>query len=333
MKELVRCSAARDDFRQWLDTGKAPITACRGKKADMMFLKLKKGPSVDYLYQIPLGQDNAISWDNSLTFCGVYDVERQTLYLTGDAGHFLMSGGFIAEVGSSVIKIIGSRINQRVEDIIANDRNNLPVQEVRNIWELRNLQYYREYGAKEEAIRQFLSGKEPACQFRSGYEWKELSEAAFMAYLQDPEGFIQREAEQYIKTHQEEILVHFLEDDALLAEYQALIEDAGNPVHRMKAITEAVKASGAKTVTVTVQKDGQELTFKAAASSLTGHRTYYSSYDIPAPDRREFERLFGRCLNYTAEDITRISYGRNTIYEAPPAPSEEQELGGMSLGF
>ena len=114
------------------------------------------------------------------------------------------------------------------------------------------------------------------------------------------------------------------------------MQDTENPIHRMKAITEALKASGAKTVTVTVEKDGMELTFKTAANSLTGHRNYYSTYDIPAQDRREFERLFGRSANYSAEDIIRITYGKKTLYEAPPIQAEDMaeriEMGGMQLG-
>ena len=111
--------------------------------------------------------------------------------------------------------------------------------------------------------------------------------------------------------------------------------DAGNPIHRMKAITDAVKGCSANTVTVTVQKDGQELTFKTAADSLTGHRSYYSTSDIPATDRREFERLFGRYADYNAEDVVRITYGRNTIYEATPVQSEDMAedvgMGGMNF--
>ena len=78
----------------------------------------------------------------------------------------------------------------------------------------------------------------------------------------------------------------------------------------MKAIADAVKDSGAKTVTVTIQKDGAELTFKAAADSLTGRRGYYSTYYLPAQDRREFERVFGRNANYNAEEIMKITYGK-----------------------
>ncbi len=44
-----------------------------------------------------------------------------------------------------------------------------------------------------------------------------------MAWLQDPEGFIQTEADQYIKVNQEKFLLQFLKNDALLKEYQTLL--------------------------------------------------------------------------------------------------------------
>ena len=61
--------------------------------------------------------------------------------------------------------------------------------------------------------------------------------------ISDPELFVQTEAEQHIKNNQEKFLLQFLKNDALLAEYQALMQDTGNPIHRMKAITDAVKGS------------------------------------------------------------------------------------------
>lgn len=161
----------------------------------------------------------------------------------------------------------------------------------------------------------------------------DLPETAFLAYLRDPDGFIQTEADQHIKSRSETFLLQFMKNDALLTEYQALVQDTGSPLHRMKAITEAVSSCGAKMVTVTVQKAGEQLTFKTEADQLKGYRNNYSTYRIPAADRREFERLFGRYADYTAEDIVKITYGRNTIYEAPVAPAEEMgpvmQMGGM----
>lgn len=338
MKDLIPCTAARDDFRQWLVWGHAPMTVYKGEKAVAMMTRLEKSPSVEYLYQTAIERDGSVSWNNGLTFCGVSDLKNNTLYLTKGTLDCLADGQapLVTETGPSMVERITSRINQQVEDTIANDQGRLPVQELTDWKALRDIQYYQEYGAKESAIRQFFDGMEPDAQFHSGYTLDGLPEAAFLVYIQDPEGFVQTEAEKYIKTNQEKLLLQFLKKDALLAEYQVLIQDTESPIHRMKAITDAVKASGAKTVTVTVQKDGTELTFKALASSLTGHRNYYSTYDIPAQGRREFERLFGRSADYHAEEISKITYGRNTIYEAPPVQTvdlaEGQEMGGMRFG-
>lgn len=53
--------------------------------------------------------------------------------------------------------------------------------------------------------------------------------------------------------------------------------------------------------------------------------------DAADPGRREFERLFGRNADYSPEDVVRITYGRNMIYEAAPVQAEgpAQNTGGM----
>lgn len=91
------------------------------------------------------------------------------------------------------------------------------------------------------------------------------------------------------------------------------------------------KKSGAKTVNVTVQKDGVELTFKTSAESLKGLKSQYSTWYIAPSDRLQFRHLFGAGSDYSAEDIIRIAYGRSTLYEAPSAPAEDIEMQGMSL--
>ena len=335
MEDLITCKVAREDFQQWLASGNGPVTIHSGEKADVLLTILEKTPSVDYLYRTSIAKDGGISWRNSLLFCGVYDGENHALYLAKDAQAIFTRGPvpLVTEPGGSMMEDICGKVNRRVEDILANDRSNLPVQEVTGWLAARNLEHYQKYGAQTDAIQMLFEGRAPDGKFHSGYAMEELPEAAFLAWLQDPEGFIQAEAEMYIKSNSEKLLQQFLESDALLAEYQALVQDTGSPIHRMKAITDAMKASGAKMVTVTVQKDGMDLTFKTAADSLMGHRNSYSTYDIPAADRREFERLFGRCADYNAEDITRITYGKKTLYEAEPVQEETMaESAGPAMG-
>lgn len=158
-----------------------------------------------------------------------------------------------------------------------------------------------------------------------------MTEDTLLSYLKSPEDYIKTTAEQYMRDNQEEFLAQFLKKDALLAEYQMLSQDSDAPVYRMRAITDALQKSGAKTVNVTVQKDGVELTFKTSAESLKGLKSQYSTWYIAPSDRLQFRHLFGAGSDYSAEDIIRIAYGRSTLYEAPSAPAEDIEMQGLSL--
>ena len=315
MKDLVQCTVSRNNFQRWLDWGNAPLTICTGEKAITMLLKIEKKP-VDYLYQSAVEADGCIPWKNGLTFCGVHDIRNHTLYLTESLTAVLTDGQspFAVRAILSVVNEICGRINRRVEESIANSRDNLSVQDITGWKAARELKDYVEDGAHREALDRFFGGNKPDGQFHSGYALDQLPEAVFMAWLQDPEGFIEAETEQYIKINQEKFLLQFLKNDTLLVEYQALIQDPDNPLHRVKAISEAIKTSGAKTVTVTVQINGKELSFRTGTTQLRGRYNSYSTCHIAAADRKEFEQLFGRFVNYTAEDITRITYGRNTIW-------------------
>lgn len=335
MKDLTECVPARKDFQRWLDLGKAPSTICQGEKAVAIVTRLEKNSSIDYLYMAGVTRDGGVSWDNSLQFCGVFDRQRQALYLTKDALSCITAGAapLASEAEPSIRGKLQSEINQRVEDTIANDRNNLAVRELTGWCASRDLDEYLEYGAQREALERFFNDREPDGQFHGGYILDELTEDAFLSWLRDPEGFIQTEAEQYIKNNQEQFLLEFLKSDALQKEYQDVMRDTGSLIHRKKAISDAVTASGAKTVTVTVQTGEGELAFKTSASSLTGLNAGYSRHDIAAPDRREFARLFGEYGDYGPEDVVKITYGRNTIYEAPSVEGiAEKETHQMGMG-
>lgn len=90
-----------------------------------------------------------------------------------------------------------------------------------------------------------------------------------------------------------------------------------NPVHIVRQIMAVVNSSGAKTVNVTVRKDGKELTFKTETGDLRRDCTGgYSHWHMIAADRRRFFECFGRNAEYRPEEILRITYGRSVLYEA-----------------
>ena len=112
------------------------------------------------------------------------------------------------------------------------------------------------------------------------------------------------------------MLYTFLQNDAVLAEYQAIVTDEGNPVHCVKRIMAAMKTTSAKTVNVTICKDGTEFTFKTEADSFRRDcYSYYSTWEMTATDRREFERIYGRSARYYPQEILKITYARKVLYQ------------------
>jgi len=105
--------------------------------------------------------------------------------------------------------------------------------------------------------------------------------------------------------------------------YVAIMDDPSNPIRKVKRIIRALSASSAKTVTVTIRKDGKDFTFKTEAGQFRSDCvSYYSDWNIVAADRREFERVFGRGAHYRPEDILRIEYARSVLYESEVSENE-----------
>lgn len=114
-------------------------------------------------------------------------------------------------------------------------------------------------------------------------------------------------------------------------ELQSIYDDPGHILHRVKAIIDAVQESGAKTVNVTINKEDKDFTFKYETRSLTfAPDSYYSTYNMKASDRREFENMFGRNADFYPKEITKITYGRNVIYDSSEFDMAETEDAEMA---
>lgn len=328
MNELKKESLDRERLFQWLRSSSESLVTARSS-----LIKLEKMPEVNYIYGLSGKRD----MDSAFHFCGVYLRVADALRLADWplAAKDISLTAEECEEEKALVARLSVQVNSKIEELIGNDRSQLSVETVTDMSLKRNLDYYLEYGAREDAVRQFFAGNEPDGQFRSDYQAKSGQEDKLLAYLTAPEELISAEAKAYIESHQQEILSEFLKNDALLAAYNQLEADVDNPIHRMRSITQAVEGSGAKSVNVTIQKEGAVLTFKMSAAAMTGYHPDYSTWDIPAQDRRKFQELFGKHADFTAEDVTQITYGRSVIYEA--ALEQEQTeaigpvMGGMAL--
>ena len=127
MNDLIKSSVLDEKFQKWLGFAfsEGPLTVRPDGKAAAEFVRLKKNKYAYYIYMARTGKDGSVSWNDPLAFAGVYDANNCQLYLTREALNLLASGErqFADEAGGSALKDICRRINRRVEEIIAGDRN------------------------------------------------------------------------------------------------------------------------------------------------------------------------------------------------------------------
>lgn len=309
-----------DRFSDWLSSESVGPYCIQGRGCNYILIRVEKNADFEYLYcQKRYGGIRSIS-NEKFEFAGIYCRKDGLLY---DAGSDLTSiaedpESLKARSAKELRKQLEAAVRAKVEAVIGNDRNNLQVTELTSLSLINALEYAYQYRAAEDARKHYLSVVDYEHRaFSCNYVPDQWKEETLLSYIADPEGYMREQAEDYIAENQENMLYDFLYHDAVWKEYQAILADTENTVHIIKKISEAMTATTAKTVNVTVLKNGTEFTFKTEASDLRRDcGCYYDTYPIVAADRRKFEKLFGRGEHYTPEEIVRITYGKAILYEA-----------------
>ena len=317
----------KDRFRAWLDGDDYRPFIIGEKNEHNLLIRVPCRENFDYLFGDYLGSNQAVQRGCKLNYCGIYHKGEHKIY---DAhGWFkkmdptLESDEGILEMADSVTDTVRSLIEQRLQDNV----RNLTIRSLSSSKMQSDLQYATQYVAPVEARKMFLLHLEPEdVHFECEYGFARWKDTLLLDYLTDRDTFCQQEAEAYWAGHQEEMYLQFLINDAIQDELAELNAQEDSPLHRIREISEAVSEVSAKSVTVTVCKNGTECTFKCTADALTRDPgKHYSTWNIFARDRAQYESLFGRYQDFTPEEITQISYNGKTIYEAEPFEQEEDE--------
>lgn len=258
MSQQKQAPLPRQEFQEWLENAAVPVLVLQKGKHLGSVVKVPATPEIDYLFGCETFYGERISWSDRLEFCGLYDRQHQALHLLDDPLPNFVSGLTEEECQDSTAfgKRIAQEVDRYVEAAISNERSRLSVRELTSERNINSYRYYKGTEAGREAASLVFSGEKPDVQFHSEY-YTSLTEDTLLSYLKSPEDYIKTTAEQYMRDNQEEFLAQFLKKDALLAEYQMLSQDSDAPVYRMRAITDALQKSGAKTVNVTVGKRGE----------------------------------------------------------------------------
>ncbi len=296
---------------------------------------MPKNEQFDYLYSQYNYRKYNIERNANFEYAGVYCRLDGLIYDSYGKFRSIVEGVECHIGRDQMQKDLENMVRLKVEATISDNRKNLHVSMLTSDTKITDYNYFVRHVAPEKARELFLQDTDITdIRFQCGYEFDGWNEDNYFQYILDHDGFVDNEAEKYIEENQEDMLSQFLESDVLKLELRNIIDNPDSTLHRIKEIMKAVSESGAKTVNVTVLKNSQEFTFKTEAGTLTRDPgNHYSTWYIAAADRHEFEKTFGRSADYTPDEITQITYGRNTLYEAePPEPAQnEDESMGMSM--
>ena len=313
---------SKEELRAWLeDESYRPLIDDNARHGAQIFIKIPKDEEFIYLYrQYCYDKEDVLRRRESFENAGIYSKIEGKIYFAH--GYFEdIDPELEVKTNTSIMKDdITKGVCAKVESWVNNDVANLDVARLLGN-DSKELEYYRNYGVIQDGRRFFLEGRTPEeITYQCGYsfdEWKR--DVDLLSYLRNPSDFIEKEAQEYFSKRQERILLTLNKNDILKAELQGIENMKDTSLRRLRDVMTAARSIDAKTLSVTACKEGRTLTFKIEANALRRDpSTYYSDWDMPAKDRRDFERTFGERNHLYPEDIVDISYCGKSIYSAEP---------------
>ena len=162
---------------------------------------------------------------------------------------------------------------------------------------------FRRNYADSIVTRMYLGGDSADdIRFQCGYYLDRSSSALMLRYLKYHDATVEEAATGYWQTHQDDMLLELRKNEILREKLRVLeareklrvLEaNPNHPLHKQKAVMDAVKDSGAKTVYVTIIKGGEEYSFKYSADRLSRYMEgKYSARLLRA--LRQIQRLHSR---------------------------------------
>ena len=316
------------DFHEWLKNGGTAPLSCQRHGYHHAFVRFPKNEDFVYVFAQSAYHGNSVIRGDVFDFCGMYYIPEGLMYCEDRRISDLVEDWEYDNARSTGVlhDQYVSQFQESVENVIRPISDKLMSEELTDLYYRNQLSRIRERNAMELSAMVYFKGQtDEDIIYECEYEPEQWNEESLLEYVRDRAAYLQKEVVCYIGDRKQRIIYELKKNEVLRQTFKELMENTEHPYHRMKQLTDAINASKAKTVTVTINKCGEEFRFKTSAEHLKGLRTYYSAYYMAAPDRREFEKLFGNGADYTVEDIREVTYGRRILYEYEPPVQSESE--------
>ena len=325
------------EFAEWLKSENVQPFRTKsvtyGSERTTVVIKAPYSEDFSYLYTQSDNNDNGLRRECALEYAGIYCKKDGKLYDVKWQLKDIFPKMTFENMAWEMVERLNENVCRKVEQRLANDKNNLSVKVLSEPEEI-DLEIFKNSNMDTEVLNLFIGGNtSDSIRYQCEYRVRDWQDEDVLRYIADPESFEEQQAEAYIAENQERILLEFMKNELIVAELQKLEQADDSPYHRMRNIQEAVNKSEAKTVFVTVNKEGHTLSFKMVADYLsrTPYGNKFSIYGLLPQDQATFERLFGYNAKIAPEEITDISYRGKSIYSAEPLEAQQSETEGLII--
>ena len=255
-------------------------------------------------------RDDKIPLHREPEYQGLYKRDTKELYDVGyDLNKAIEGTDIIAYGSANITEDIEGMVRRLVEEKVAT-----------YITTIKDTDFTEE---RRESIRKraweiakdkYLKDEEAGEDYECGYHEEHYVEH-LMDFITDKEATARMIADEHHAKYKENIPEKVVTRRYVREELEKFNNGEYKHYLAMKQIIQAIPNT-CKSVNVTIEKEGAELTFKYEAR-LMRHDCgmHYYAFHIPAPERAKFEEMFGRHADFGPLDIKRITYGKKVLYE------------------
>ena len=296
-------------FVEWLKSGNQEMCLI-GERHEHAYFRHSLSNGLDILYMYDYVRDGKIPLHREPEYQGLYKRDTKELYdVSYDLNKTIEGTDIIAYGSANITEDIEEMVRRLVEEKVAT-----------YISTIKDTDFTEE---KRESIRKraweiakdkYLKDEESGEDYECGYHDEHYAEH-LMDFIIDREATAKVIADEHHAKYKENIPEKIVTRRYVREELAKFNNGEYKHYLAMKQIIQAIPNT-CKSVNVTVEKEGAELTFKYEAR-LMRHDCgmHYYAFHIPAPERAKFEEMFGRHADFGPLDIKRITYGKKVLYE------------------
>lgn len=297
-----------ENFDNFLKSNDTKFEADTGN-ATILILKTPYNDKVDVLYGTHRRNDDFFNPRMELYYYGIYDREKNKVFdPNSDISYYIYKYKFddIRLVDRSMLyKEIIDAVNEKIKEHISNEPDMFDYSDV----EIEEV-------TMEDIYREFLDGEtsDTYIGYIKPYMTEELKD--IFEYLSYGDEFVDETARDFIIDNYEDLLKNLKRNSKKQKLLKELEENKEHPYHKQKDIMNSIRGKDYKTINLTINKNGIEQTLKYETKFILYCDKHLYTYHIAnVSDRKKYEENYGRSSDIEYKDITKITYGKNIIYE------------------